>query len=70
MKKLAVVLTSVSSLIFGCTYNGMSDENSYDEQRKLREPNDMNRNSVPDSLERKAVPLEPVIDRRVKPSDQ
>ena len=69
MRKLLVLLVSINSLLFGCAYNGTSDDDSGHEQRKRREATDLNRNSVPDSLERKAVPLEPVIDRRVKPSD-
>jgi hypothetical protein len=69
MMKLTVLLISVCSLSFGCAFNGTSGEDSSHEQRKLREPTDLNRNSVPDSLERKAVPMEPVIDRRLKSSD-
>lgn len=69
MRNLAVLLISVSSLVFGCAFNGTSDVDSDLQQSKLREPTDLNRNSVPDSLERKAVPLEPVIDRRLKSSD-
>lgn len=63
MKKLAALLISVSALTSGCAVYGTSDH----EQSRLREPVDHNRNGVPDSLERKAVPMEPVIGRPENP---
>lgn len=62
MKNLAALLICVSALISGCAELAAPAH----EQKTQDEPVDRNRNSVPDSLERKAVPLEPVTDQPLK----
>ena len=66
MKRLAALLISVSALTSGCTVYTKPDPDSG--QSKPHTPTDLNRNSVPDSLERKAVPAEPVISEPAKSS--
>ena len=63
MKKLVAWLIAVGALTSGCTGYGAFDHGPDHEQKKQYEPVDRNRNSVPDSLERRAVPMEPVVDR-------
>ena len=62
MKKSIALLISVSALACGCADYATPRH----DPEPQHEPVDRNRNSVPDSLERKAVPLDPVIDRRLK----
>jgi hypothetical protein len=69
MKMLAVLLISVSAVISGCADFGAAYRDPDHEQVKQQQPVDRNRNSVPDTLERKAVPMEPVIDRPLKSPD-
>ena len=69
MNKLVVSLIAVSALISGCAGYGAPHRNPAGEQKKPDEPVDRNRNSVPDALERKAVPLEPVTDQPQKSLD-
>lgn len=65
MKKLTALLIGLGALTFGCAgYPGPDHE-----QGKQREAVDVNRNGVPDRLETKAVPLEPVVARPVKSAE-
>jgi len=68
MKKLAAVLITVSALTSGCAAYGTPDRVSDRDQSKPHQPVDQNRNGVPDPLERKAVPMEPVIVRPTGPA--
>ena len=67
MKKLAAWLIGVAALTAGCAGCGTFYHDH--EQKKQYEPVDRNRNGVPDSLERRAVPMEPVVDRPTGSSD-
>ena len=69
MKKLAALLISLFCLTSGCADYGRPYGDYDPEHKKQQEPVDRNRNGVPDTLERKAVPLEPVIDRPLKSTD-
>lgn len=62
MNKFAVLLITVSVFTSGCTAYGTPDHDP-DPRAGVRQPVDQNRNGVPDALERKAVPMEPVIAR-------
>lgn len=66
MMKLAAWLIAVGALTSGCAGYGTSDH----EQSGQHEPVDRNRNGVPDSLERRGVPMEPIVDRPMESSDQ
>lgn len=68
MKKLAVWLIAVGALTTGCSGYRAADRDHDHAPQKQHEPVDRNRNSVPDSLERKAVPLEPIVDRATEPA--
>lgn len=70
MNKLAVLLISLSALTSGCADYGTPSRDPDHEQRNAHEPVDRNRNSVPDPLERKAVPMEPIIERPAKSPDR
>ena len=65
MKKLAALLIGVGALISGCAHFETSNHNQTNQDESM----DRNRNGVVDDLERKALPLEPVIDRSLKSSD-
>ena len=63
MKKLTALIISLSTLASACVSYIEPYHGSDSEQKKQQKPVDRNRNSVPDSLERNAVPKGPVIDR-------
>lgn len=67
MNKLVVLLITVSALITGCAGYGAPHRDSAAAQPN--EPVDRNRNTVPDALERQAVPLAPVIGQPQKSPD-
>ena len=70
MKNFAALLLSAAALISGCADFGAPYHAADPEQKKQHEPVDRNRNGVPDGLERKAVPLAPVIDQPLTPVDE
>jgi PBP1b-binding outer membrane lipoprotein LpoB len=69
MNKLVVSLITVCALFAGCAEYGAPRQPSVEAQKKPHEAVDRNRNTVPDALERKAVPLEPVINQPLKSVD-
>lgn len=61
MKTIAVLILCVSIFNSGCTSFGHPHPDPGSD--KTKEPVDINRNSVPDNLERKAIPTDPIIDK-------
>lgn len=69
MKLLNALIMSFSALTSGCALFDTPNHAPDQAQNGPRDPVDRNRNSVPDELERQAVPLAPVVDRAATPAD-
>ena len=69
MKKLTALLICASAIAYGCASYAPPDGTAKQPPGDPHKPVDSNRNSVPDNLERKAVPLEPIVERATPPTE-
>ena len=63
MKTIAALILCASILASGCMNLGHPHPYPPSGGDEEKEPVDINRNSVPDNLERKAIPTAPIIDK-------